>query len=131
ARASHLSTIAREKIVERAVPYQFAALFAATGADVDQIVCGANDLFLVLDNQQRVAFVAQVMHHAQQLADIARVQSDARFIHDKERADKRCAKTSREVYSLNFAAAQRARGSIKRKITDADLAQIIQARADF
>src|SRR5438270_12045732 len=71
------------------------------------------------------------MHHAQQLADIARVQSDARFIHDKERVDERCAKTSRQVYSLNFAAAQRARGSIKRKITDADLAQIVQACADF
>ena len=39
---------------------------------------------LVLDNQQRVAFVAEIMHHSHQLPDIARVQSNARFVHHKQ-----------------------------------------------
>ena len=41
--------------------------------------------FLVLDHQQRVAFVAQVMHHAHEPADVARMQTDTRFVHDEER----------------------------------------------
>ena len=58
-------------------------MFAAAGAQIDQIIRGSNDLLLVLDHQKRVAFVAQIVHHAHQLADIARVQPDARFVHHK------------------------------------------------
>jgi hypothetical protein len=48
-------------------------VLAAAGAEIDQIVCCADDLCLVLDNEQGVAFVAEIMHHAHQLTDIARV----------------------------------------------------------
>ena len=60
-------------------------MFAAARTEIDQIIRGANDLFLVLDDKQRIAFVAQIMHHAHQLPYIARVQPDAWFVHDKER----------------------------------------------
>src|SRR5262249_34615313 len=96
-----------------------------------QIIRGSNDLFLVLDDKQRVSFVAQIMHHAHQLPDIARVQSNAWFVHDKQRVYQRRAKAGSEVHALDFAAAQRARRSIEREITHAALAEIIQARADF
>src|SRR5207249_3278757 len=81
--------------------------------------------------QQRVAFIAQVAHHAHELPDIARVQPDARFVHDKQRVHERCAETRRQVHPLDFTTAQRARRSIERKITDAYLTEIVQARADF
>src|SRR5215831_46509 len=119
------------KILQRSVPNQFAAVLAATRAEIDQIIRGSNDLFLVLDDKQRVSFVAQIMHHAHQLPDIARVQSNAWFVHDKQRVYQRRAKAGSEVHALDFAAAQRARRSIEREITHADLAEIIQARADF
>ena len=48
-------------------------MLAATRAEIDQIVRCADDLFLVLDDQQGVAFVAQIVHHAHQLTNIARV----------------------------------------------------------
>jgi hypothetical protein len=60
-------------------------VLTAARTEVDQIVCGANDLFLMLDYQQRVAFIAQVAHHPHELPDIARVQPDARFVHHKQR----------------------------------------------
>ena len=84
-------------------------MFAAARTEIDQIIRGANDLFLVLDDKQRIAFVAQIMHHAHQLPYIARVQPDAWFVHDKERVYQRRAKACREVHALDFAAAQRAR----------------------
>ena len=86
---------APQEILERTVPDQFAAAFAAAGADVDQIVRRADDRFFVLDDEERVAFVAQVVHHAHQAADIARMQADAWFVHDEKRVHERCAETGR------------------------------------
>ena len=48
-------------------------MLTAARTEIDQIVRCADDLFLVLDDQQGVAFVAQIMHHAHQLTNIARV----------------------------------------------------------
>ena len=100
-------------------------MLAAARAEIDQIVRCADDLFLMLNHQQRVAFVAQIMHDAHKLADVARVQSNARLVHDKERVDQRCAKARRQIHALDFAAAQRARRSVEREIADAHLAEII------
>ena len=83
----------------------------------------ANDRFLVLDDEQRVAFVAQVVHHAHEPADVARMQTDARLVHDEKRVHERRAETGREVHALHFAAAQCAGGAIEREIAEADFAQ--------
>ena len=64
-----------------------------------------NDRFLVLDHEQRVAFVAQIVHDANEPADIARMQPDARFVHDEKRVNERRAETRREIDALHFAAA--------------------------
>ncbi len=39
----------------------------------------------MLDDEQGVALVAQIVHDADQPADIARMQSDTWLVHDKER----------------------------------------------
>ena len=106
-------------------------MLTAARAQIDQIVRGTDSLFLVLDDQQGVAFVAQVMHHTHQLADIARVQSNARFVHHEKRVCQRRAEACGEIYALHFAAAQRARGSVEREVTDAYLAEVIEAGANF
>ena len=131
ARAPRTQMVAIEKFAERSAVYQFTAVFTATGPEIDQIICGANDLFLMLDYQQSVAPVAQIVHYANELPDIARVQANARFVHNKESVDKRCSEARGKVHALDFAAAQRARRAIEREIADADLAEIVQACADF
>ena len=85
----------------------------------------------MLDDEQRVAFVAQVVHHAHQPADVARMQADARLVHDEERVDERGAETGREVDALHFAAAQGAGGAVEREIADADFAEIIAGAHRF
>ena len=80
----------------------------------------------MLDDEQRVAFVAQIVHHAHQPPDVARMQSDARFVHDEERVHERRAEAGREIDALHFAAAQRAGRAIEREITEPDLAKITQ-----
>ena len=85
----------------------------------------------MLDHQQRVAFVAQIVHQANKLANIARVKPDARFVHHEERVHQRCAQAGRQIHALDFAPAQRARRAMQCEITDADFVKIVQARADF
>ena len=63
--------------------------------------------------------------------DIARMQSDARLVHDEERVHERGAEAGREIDALHFAAAEGARGTIEREITEADFAEIGQPRDDF
>ncbi len=80
----------------------------------------------MLDNEQRVAFVAQVMDHADQAPDIARMQADARLIHDEKRVHERGAQAGGEIDALHFAATQGASGAIEREIAKADFAEISQ-----
>ena len=62
-----------QKFFQRSIPNQVAAVLAAARAEIDQIVRCTDDLFFVLDDQQGVAFVAEIVHHAHQLTNIARV----------------------------------------------------------
>ena len=123
--------IPKQKLIERATKNQLASAFAATGTDVDQVIGCANDLFLVFDHEEGIAAVAQIVHDANEPADVARMQPDAWLVHHEKRVHERRAKTGREIDPLNFAAAQCACGTIEREITDTDFTQIIQARADF
>ena len=68
----------------------------------------------MLDNEQRIAAIAQIVHDANEAADIARMQTDARLVHNEKRINERRAETGGEIDALHFAAAQSAGGAIKR-----------------
>ena len=88
-------------------------------------------MFVVLDDEQSITFVAQIVHNAHQPADIARMQTHAWFVHDEERVDQRCAEAGGEIDPLHFAATERARRTVEREINDADFAKVTQSRANF
>src|SRR3979411_258012 len=71
------------------------------------------------------------MHDSEAPADIAWMQTNRRFVHDEESVDERRAETRRQIHALHFAAAERTRGTIECEITDADFAEITQARTNF
>src|SRR5262249_27464796 len=119
------------KVIERSAKHQFAAALAATGADVDQVVSSANDLFVVFDDEQSIAFVAQIVRHPHQPADVARMQTYARFVHDEECVHQRCAEAGCEIDPLHFAATEGARRTVQGEITNSDFAKITQSRANF
>ena len=66
-------------------------MFTPARAEIDQIIGGANDLLFMFDHEQRIAFIAQIVHHAHQPANIAWMQPDTRLVHDKKRVHQRCA----------------------------------------
>ena len=60
-----------QEIVEPTAPDQFAAALTAPRTNVDQVIGRADDLFLVFDYEQCIPFIAQVVHHTHEPADIA------------------------------------------------------------
>ena len=94
------------QFAERAGEHEFAAGVATAGTDIDEIIGGADDGFLVFDHDQRVALVAQGVHDPDQLRGVARVQAHAGFVHDEERVDQRRAEAGGEVDALDLAAGE-------------------------
>ena len=102
---------------------------ARAGADVDEVVRRAHRVLIVLDDNERVAKVAQSLERGEQLVVVALVQSDRRLVKDIEnahqaRTDLRC-----QTDALRFAAGERRARARKRQVFESYRAQ--EAKAVF
>ena len=66
--------------------HEFAAAVAAFRAQVDEVVRGLDDLQVVFDDDDRVAFVHQAVEHQEQLFDVRQMQPGGGLIQDVEGA---------------------------------------------
>ena len=64
----------------------FATQASGVGTDVDEIVGRAHDFFVVFDDDNGIAYVAQLFQYLDKSVGIARVQADARLVEDVETA---------------------------------------------
>ena len=87
---------------------------------IENAVRRQHDLRIVLDDDQRVARIAQPLHHADDALHVARMQPDRRLIQHEQRVDQRRAERRRQIDPLHFAAGQRARLAVERQIAEAD-----------
>jgi hypothetical protein len=60
-----------------------AALASGSGAEFEEIFRGADDRFIVLNNEDRVAGGAEFMKKIEKAAGVARVESDAGFVENE------------------------------------------------
>ncbi len=79
----------------------------APGAEIEQIVRGVDRVRIVLDDENRVAQIAQTFENRDQPVRVARMQSDRRFIQHVQRADQMRAQRRRQLNALRFAAGKR------------------------
>ena len=91
-----------------------AAVLAGARADVDHPVGGADGVLVVLDDDQRVAEVAQPDQRLDQPAVVALVQADRRLVEHVEHADQAGADLGGQPDALRLAAGQRAGGPVER-----------------
>ena len=89
--------------------HHIAAALARARAHVEQAVGFEHDLRVVLDHHQRVAGVAQPLHHADDAAHVARVQANGRLVQHEQRVDKGGAQRRGEVDALHLAAREGSR----------------------
>src|SRR6267143_1515953 len=119
------------QLVGRAEENDLAAAFARPRAHVHDAVGLQHDLRIVLDHNERVAGVAQALHHADHATHVARVQADRGFVQHEERIDERSAERRGEVDALHLSARERARLAVEREIAEADVVDVAQPGADF
>ncbi len=100
-------------------------------AHVEDAIGLQHDLRIVLDHHQRVAGVAQPLHHVDHAPHVARMQADGRLVEHEQRVDQRGAERGGEVDALHLAARQRARLAVEREIAQPDLVEVGEARADL
>ena len=107
------------------------AALAGAGAEVEDAVGLQHDLRIVLDHHQRVAGIAQALHHADDALHVARVQADRGLIEHEQRVDERGAERSGEIDALDLSAREGARLPIEREIAEAHIDQVTETPADL
>jgi len=118
----------RAKLAEE---YDLTALLAGAGPDVEQAVCGAHDMRIVLDHHQGVAGITQPLHDADDAADVACVQADGGFVQHEQGVDQRGSERRGEIDALYLASRQGARLAVEIQIAQAHIGEVPEARADF
>ncbi len=98
---------------------------------VDDPVGGADRLFVVLDDDDRVAEVAQPLQGREQPAVVALVQPDRRLVEDIEHPGQPRADLRGEPNALALAARQRARGPRQGQVFEPDILQKAEALVDL
>ena len=66
-----------------------AAEFSGSGAEVEEMVGGTDDVGVVFDDEDGVAEVAEVLHDADELGGVSSVEADAGLVEDVEACDER------------------------------------------
>src|SRR5450432_1189555 len=109
-------------ILGRALRDDAPAAVAALGAQVDHPVRGLDDIEVVLDDDDRVAVVAQPVQHRQQQVDVVEVQARGGLVEDEERTSGVAfRKLEGKLHALRFAPGERGRALAELDVAEPDL----------
>ena len=122
---------AAHDLVDGALGDHLAAVLARAGPEVDDVIGGADRLLVVLDDDDRVAEVAQLLERGEQARVVALVQPDRRLVEDVQHADEPRADLRREADALRLAAGERLGGAAEREVVEADVDEEAQPLAHF
>ena len=106
-------------------------MLAGAGADVDDPVALADRLLVVLDDEHRVAEVAQPDERVDQPPVVALVQADRRLVEHVQRADQAGADLAGQPDALRLAAGERARRARQRQVVEPDVEQEAEPGVDL
>ena len=98
-----------------------AAADAGTGAEIDDVVGRAHGVFVVLDDEDGVAHVAQSFQRPQKPIVVARMQTDRWLIEDVQHADQAAADLPSQTNPLRLAAGKGRGGSVQGQVMQADI----------
>ena len=120
-----------QDVGELAFGDDLAAVHAGIRPDVEDVVGGADRVFVVFDHDHRVAQVAQAGQRAEQALVVALVQADAGFVEHVHHPDQAGADLRGQADALRFAAGQRVGLALKGQVIEPDVDQEAQPLADF
>ena len=106
----------------------FAAQAPRTRSKVHEVVSGPHDVFVVFNDDNGVAEIAELLEDANEAFGVLRVEADARFVKDVGATDQAAAEAGAQRDALRFAAAEGFAGAVQGQVTDPDFAQVAQPR---
>ena len=95
-----------EHVLNGALEHHFAAAATSLGADVDDVVGGEHHVFVVLDDNDGVADVAQLLETGDEFVVVALMKTDAGFVEDIEHVDELRTDLGGEADTLALAAGE-------------------------
>ncbi len=110
---------------------ELAAELASAGAEVEEIVGGAEDVGIMLDDDDGVAEVAEIFEDADEANGVAGVEADGWLVEDIERADELRAEGCGELDALGLTAGKRGGETVEGEVLQADGEEEAEALADF
>ena len=117
--------------LERTVGDDLAAVLAGPGPDVDDPVGGPDGLLVVLDDEDRVAEVAQPGQRRDELGVVALVEPDRRLVEDVQDAHQRRPDLGRQPDPLRLAAGQRHARPVEGQVVEPDVDEEAEPRDDL
>ena len=99
---------------------------AGAWAEIDDVVGDLDRLRLVLDDEHRVALVAQPQQQVVHPLDVVGVQADRGLIEDVGDVGERGAQVADHLGALRLAARQRARRPVEREVAQPDLHERVE-----
>ena len=118
-------------LLRGAVGDEVAAVLAGAGAEVEDVVGLADGVFVVLDDEDGVAEVAQVFERVDEALVVALVQADGGLVEDVEDAAEAGADLGGEADALAFAAGEGGGGAVEREVAEADGVEEFEALDDL
>ena len=115
----------------RAGGHDLAAMDAGRRAHVDEVIGVADRILVMLDDDHRVAEIAQPLQRRQQPVVVALMQADRRLVEHVEHAGEAGADLRGQADALALAARQRAGGARQGQIFEPDIAQEAQPLVDL
>ena len=118
-------------LLGRAFGDDVAAEPAGAGAEIEHIVGVADGVFIVLDDEDGVAEVAQLFEGLDEAIVVALMKADGGLVEHVEHAAEARADLRGEADALAFAAGERGGVAVERKIVEADGAEEFEALDDL
>jgi hypothetical protein len=95
------------------------------------VVGGPHCVFVVFDDDDGVAKVAEALQRGEQAVVVAGMQADRGFVEDVEDADEPAADLAGQADPLRFAAGEGRGGAIEAEVVEADVGEKAETAADF
>ena len=119
-------------LLGRALGYDAAAFFSAFGAEIEDPVGVADDVQVVLDDDDRVSEIGETVQNVEQLAHIVEMQSGGRLVQQiKSFSGLALAEFAGELDALGFASGERDGRLTEVNVSQADVDQGLQLLLDL
>ena len=118
--------VAGPQSLDGALEHHLATGRAGAGAEVDDVVGDRDRLRLVLDDEHRVALVAQLQQQVVHPLDVVGVQADRGLVEDVGDVGERRAEVADHLGALCLSTGQGARRPVEREVPQPDLRERVE-----